>query len=58
MKEKMKRIISLLFLVCCCSVLFVVPAMADGLSDDFSVEQIRIRIMQRIQLIVFLEATT
>ncbi len=38
MKEKMKRIISLLFLVCCCSVLFVVTAMADGLSDDFSVE--------------------
>ena len=38
MKEKMKRIISILFLVCCCSILFVVPAMADGLSDDFSVE--------------------
>lgn len=38
MKEKMKRIISLLFLVCCCSVLFAVPAMAEGLSDDFSVE--------------------
>ena len=38
MKEKMKRIISMLFLACCCSILFVVPAMAEGLSDDFSVE--------------------
>ena len=38
MKEKMKRIINLLFLACCCSILFAVPAMAEGLSDDFSVE--------------------
>ena len=38
MKEKMKRIISLLFLACCCSILFAVPAMAENLSDDFSVE--------------------
>ena len=38
MKEKMKRIISMLFLVCCCSMLFAVPAMAESLSDDFSVE--------------------
>ena len=38
MKEKMKRIISLLLLVCCCSMLFAVPAMAESLSDDFSVE--------------------
>ena len=38
MKEKMKKIISMLFLVCCCSVLFTVPAMAESLSDDFSVE--------------------
>ena len=34
----MKRIISLLLLVCCCSMLFAVPAMAESLSDDFSVE--------------------
>ena len=38
MKEKMKKIISMLLLVCCCSVLFTVPAMAESLSDDFSVE--------------------
>ena len=38
MKEKMKRIISQLFLACCCSILFAVPAMAENLSDDFSVE--------------------
>ena len=38
MKEKMKRIVSLLFLACCCSILFAVPAMAESLSDDFSVE--------------------
>ncbi|WP_443650171.1 DUF6147 family protein [Blautia sp.] len=38
MKEKIQKIISLLFLVCCCSMLFVVPAMAESLSDDFSVE--------------------
>ena len=38
MKEKMKRIINLLFLACCCSILFAVPAMAENLSDDFSVE--------------------
>ena len=34
----MKRIISMLFLVCCCSMLFAAPAMAESLSDDFSVE--------------------
>lgn len=38
MKEKMKRIVSLLFLACCCNILFAVPAMAESLSDDFSVE--------------------
>ena len=38
MKEKMKKIISRLILVCCCSMLFAVPAMAESLSDDFSVE--------------------
>ena len=38
MKEKMKKIISMLLLVCCCSVLLAVPAMAESLSDDFSVE--------------------
>ena len=38
MKEKMKKIISMLLLVCCCSVLFAVPAMAESLTDDFSVE--------------------
>lgn len=38
MKEKMKKVISILFLVCCCSMLFVVPVMAESLSDDFSVE--------------------
>ena len=38
MKEKMKKIVSLLFLACCCSILFAVPAMAESLSDDFSVE--------------------
>ena len=38
MKEKMKKIISMLLLVCCCSALFAVPAMAESLSDDFSVE--------------------
>lgn len=58
MKEKMKRIISMLFLACCCSILFVVPAMAEGLSDDFQWKQIRMEIMQRIRLTVFLEAIT
>ena len=38
MKEKMKKIISMLLLVCCCSVLLAVPAMAESLSEDFSVE--------------------
>ena len=39
MKEKMKRIImACCFWHVCCSILFVVPAMAEGLSDDFSVE--------------------
>ena len=38
MKENMKKIVSLLFLACCCSILFAVPAMAESLSDDFSVE--------------------
>ena len=59
MKEKMKRIISMLFLACCCSILFVVPAMAEGLSDGiFQWKQIRMEIMQRIRLTVFLEAIT
>lgn len=38
MKEKIKKIIVTLLLVCCCNVLFVVPTMAEDLSDDFSIE--------------------
>ena len=53
MKEKMKKIISMLFLVCCCSVLFTVPAMAESLSDDFSVETDTEADYAEIQRIVF-----
>ena len=38
MKEKMKRIVRNLLLVCCCSILFASPVMAENLSDDFSVD--------------------
>ena len=38
MKEKMKRIMKMLLLVCCCGILFASPVMAEDLSDDFSVD--------------------
>lgn len=38
MKEKIKKLIRIAFLVCCCSVLLRVPVMAQNLSEDFSVD--------------------
>ena len=57
MKEKMKRVISLLLLVCCCSMLFAVPAMAESLSDDFSVENantVKVMVWNNLEDIVLL----